>query len=105
MHTHTHKQKYVILIAFPRQQRFRERTSIFHYNYIACIVQFLQQKAPLAEDILRHVITVTINSKYRKTGLSICVRDYLVRISVILIELHGLSQFLQANAALLLRLA
>jgi hypothetical protein len=38
-HTHTYTQTYVILIAFPRQQWFRERASLLRYTYIACLVQ------------------------------------------------------------------
>jgi hypothetical protein len=37
--THTHTQKYVILIAFPRQQWFHERASILRYTYIASLLQ------------------------------------------------------------------
>jgi hypothetical protein len=36
--TLTHTYKYVILIAFPQQQWFRERTSLLRYMYIACPV-------------------------------------------------------------------
>ena len=36
--TDTHTDQYVILIAFPRQQWFRERVSVLRYTYIACIV-------------------------------------------------------------------
>jgi hypothetical protein len=32
--------KYVILIAFPRQQWLRERASVLHYTYIACPLHF-----------------------------------------------------------------
>ena len=32
---HIHRQKYIILIAFPRQQWFRERASRLRYTYIA----------------------------------------------------------------------
>jgi hypothetical protein len=35
--TNTHSE-YVILIAFPRQQRLRERDSMLRYTYIACLV-------------------------------------------------------------------
>jgi hypothetical protein len=35
--TDTHP-KYVILIAFPRQQWLRERSSVLRYTYIACLV-------------------------------------------------------------------
>jgi hypothetical protein len=35
-HTNTHK--YVIFIAFPLQQWFRERAPILRYTYIACLV-------------------------------------------------------------------
>jgi hypothetical protein len=37
--TDTHSE-YVILVAFPRQQRLRERVSILHYRYITCLVFF-----------------------------------------------------------------
>ena len=37
-HTHTHKQKYVILIAFSLQQWLRERAAMLRYTYIACLV-------------------------------------------------------------------
>jgi len=35
---HTHSE-YVVLIAFPRQQWFRERASMLRHTYIACLVQ------------------------------------------------------------------
>ena len=35
---HAHTDKYIILIAFPLQQWFRERASVLHYAYIACLV-------------------------------------------------------------------
>jgi hypothetical protein len=37
--THKHTQKYVRLTAFPRQQWFRERISVFRYIYISCFVK------------------------------------------------------------------
>jgi hypothetical protein len=41
MHARTRKHartdQYVILIAFPQQQWFRERTSVLRYTYIACL--------------------------------------------------------------------
>ena len=44
-HTHAnaraHTQKYVIFIAFPRQQWFHERASMLRYTYVACIVELL----------------------------------------------------------------
>jgi hypothetical protein len=36
--TETHSE-YVILIAFPRQQWLRERASMLHYTYIACLAR------------------------------------------------------------------
>jgi hypothetical protein len=42
-HTHSHIPKYVILIAFPRQELFRERASILRV-YIACLVLYSQQQ-------------------------------------------------------------
>jgi hypothetical protein len=36
--TRTHTDKYVILIAFSRQQPFLERVSKLRYTYIACLV-------------------------------------------------------------------
>ena len=37
-HVRTHTEKYVIIIAFPRQQWLRERASVPRYTYIACLV-------------------------------------------------------------------
>jgi hypothetical protein len=37
-HPHTHTQKYVALIAFPRQLSFREGASVLRYMYIAFLV-------------------------------------------------------------------
>ena len=37
-HAHTHTQKYVIFIAFPRQQWFREGALMLRYTYIAHLV-------------------------------------------------------------------
>jgi hypothetical protein len=43
-HTHTqaraikNRKRYIIFIAFPQQQWFRERASILRYTYIACLV-------------------------------------------------------------------
>ena len=36
--THTHTQKYAILIASPQQQWFSERASLLRYTYVACRV-------------------------------------------------------------------
>ena len=38
-HVRAHTAKYAIPILFPRQQWFRERTSLLHYTYIACHVR------------------------------------------------------------------
>ena len=43
MRKHAHTHQYVILIAFPRQQWFRERASLLHYMYIACLVRICVQ--------------------------------------------------------------
>jgi hypothetical protein len=37
---HAHTDQYIIIIAFPQQQWFRERTSMLRYTYIVCIVSF-----------------------------------------------------------------
>jgi hypothetical protein len=37
---HTHTDQYVILIAFPQQQWFQERTPMLSYTYTACLVTF-----------------------------------------------------------------
>jgi hypothetical protein len=37
----THAEKYVILIAFPRQQWLRERVSVIRYTYIAGLVSLI----------------------------------------------------------------
>ena len=34
-HAHTHAHKYIILIAFPRQESFLERSSLLRYTHIA----------------------------------------------------------------------
>ena len=36
---HAHTDQYVILIAFPQQQWFRERASLLRYTYTGCIVK------------------------------------------------------------------
>ena len=45
MHAHTrkhaHTDQYVILIAFPQQQWFRERASLLRYTYIVCLVKYI----------------------------------------------------------------
>ena len=38
VHTHTHTEKYAMLIAFPRQQQFREHVSVLFCTYFACLV-------------------------------------------------------------------
>jgi hypothetical protein len=48
-HTHTHTEKYVILIAFPRQQWFHERASVLRYTYIACLVWYFKSVQANAE--------------------------------------------------------
>jgi hypothetical protein len=35
---HSHTDQYVILIAFPQQQWFRERASVLNYTNNACLV-------------------------------------------------------------------
>ena len=37
--TYTHTDQYIILIAFPQQQWFRERASLLRYTYITCLVK------------------------------------------------------------------
>ena len=46
-HTHarTHTDKYVVLIAFPRQRWFRERASLLCYTYIASLVTHTRARA------------------------------------------------------------
>jgi hypothetical protein len=57
---HKHTQKYVILITFPLQQRFRERASMFRYAYIAClIVHVTVTKSP----------ALTLSSPWRQPDL------------------------------------
>jgi hypothetical protein len=38
---HAHTDQYVMLIAFPLQQWFRERTSALRYMYIVCPVLYI----------------------------------------------------------------
>jgi hypothetical protein len=37
-HARAYTQKYIMLIAFPLQQWFRERALVLGYTYIACLV-------------------------------------------------------------------
>ena len=37
-HARAYTQKYIMLIAFPLQQWFRERALVLSYTYIACLV-------------------------------------------------------------------
>ena len=39
-HTRAHTHKYVILIAFPRQQWLRERALMLRYTYTTCLVKY-----------------------------------------------------------------
>ena len=39
-HTHTQNMYNIILTAYPRQQRFLKRASIFPYMYIVCLFNF-----------------------------------------------------------------
>jgi hypothetical protein len=38
MREHAHTDQYIILIAYSRQQWFRERASVLRYTYVACRV-------------------------------------------------------------------
>jgi hypothetical protein len=38
---HAHIDQYVILVAFPQQQWFRERASLLRYTYIVCLVKHI----------------------------------------------------------------
>jgi hypothetical protein len=37
---HKHTDQYIIVIAFPQQQWFRERASVLRYTYIGCLVMY-----------------------------------------------------------------
>jgi len=39
--TYTHSSQYVILTAFPLQQRFQEHASVLHYTYNVCPVHYV----------------------------------------------------------------
>ena len=39
--TDTYSEYVIILTAFPRQQWLRERASLLHYMYIACLVKIM----------------------------------------------------------------
>ena len=49
-HTHTHTQKYEILIAFTPQQWFRERALMFRCTYVAYLV-FLSRLSTEIENL------------------------------------------------------
>jgi hypothetical protein len=40
-HKHAHTDQYVILIAFPQQEWFRERDSVLLYTHFACLVSYI----------------------------------------------------------------
>jgi hypothetical protein len=44
---HAHTDQYVILIAFPLQQWFRERASMLRHTYIVCLVECYEQRGPV----------------------------------------------------------
>jgi hypothetical protein len=52
-HTHTHTH-YVIIIAFPLQQRLEERALVLRYTYIACLINFMSG-LKVSKDILIYV--------------------------------------------------
>ena len=61
-YTHTHTHKYVILIAFPRQQWFRESVSTLRYTtYIACRVLCCLRHTNLVTDLDLKVWRSNIN--------------------------------------------
>jgi hypothetical protein len=62
---HTHTSQYVILIAFPQQQWFRERaTMLLHIKYIACFVLCFLVK--LRRKINSRIIRTLKNSHIKK---------------------------------------
>ena len=46
---HAHTDQYVILIAFPQPQWFRERASMLRYTYIVCLVTFIWRCAKYSQ--------------------------------------------------------
>jgi hypothetical protein len=43
-----HRQKYVILIAFPWQQWLFEHPSLLRYTYVACVVIYIKYRRKVA---------------------------------------------------------
>jgi hypothetical protein len=57
----THTDKYLILIAFTRQQCLRERASMLRYTYIICLITvLLRHSAPMQSELL--FISAFLNS-------------------------------------------
>jgi hypothetical protein len=71
-HTHTHS-KYVILIAFPRQQCFRERTSVLRYTYIASLVQSIIK----TEVVTRPPVLPKTITRHTYTGIDLFLHVFL----------------------------
>jgi len=69
--TNTHSQ-YVILIAFPLQERLRERASILHYKYTARLLTSSDDKHNYANEIREKTATFAV--KNRRTALIIACK-------------------------------
>jgi hypothetical protein len=74
---HAHTDQYVILIAFPLQQWFRERASVLRYTYIACLV--LVFLLPISN---RHAFKLTLHFReadkfcWRENRAVECLRNH-----------------------------
>ena len=68
MARHTHSE-FAILIAFPLQKRFNERTSMLRFTYIACIVDVSQtiRNYPGTFELVRKVQDQTVHA-YADSG-------------------------------------
>ena len=66
--THTH---YVILNAFPRQQWLRERASVLHYTYIACLVELDVLFYITLHYTTLHYITLHYHTQFNDNGVPI----------------------------------
>ena len=71
--THAHIHKYVILIALPQQQWFREGASLLRYTYIACLVAciwFSDEFIPQTTNIVSTFVFTRLHNVFRRDWLS-----------------------------------
>ena len=88
MRARTHRDKYSIVIAFPRQQWLHEHTSVLRYTYIACLVEHHYEGEELYDSVASH--RHLCNRRVRKFLLETENVKYMtVRICALLYHFHS----------------